>query len=857
MIQRELSPAVGASVIPDEFASHLLQWQRELEDNSYAEGGRRFRKRLEKAIAAGRGSTVGAGLKILKEGLEPLEAAIGYWVDESKKTRGPKHCALKWVEMLGTDVAAYITLGAVLNSAETMVIGEGPDSVDLSKIARSISLCFLDELRFQRLEENAPGLFNYLKDHQRTQHYHQIRNTYEGALKLAKIGVTDLVMSDSHLALCGIKMIDLLLDSTGLVEMYSVRRSRSRASGGGFRTTILLRLTDDTRKWMSERNDALEFRQPLMMPMVVPPLDWGPDVPGGYRFVLRGKFDLVRGMRGMNAAAVRETSMPLVYQALNAVQRTAWRINPKVLALIEQIQRRGGDLCAIPGFDDMPIPAKPHDIATNKESRKAWRKIAARAHDLNHDRASKRKEVVAVTSAASTVKDADRIYFPFNLDFRGRIYPVATYLSPQGDDLSRALLTFADGKPLGPNGAAWLAIHLANLLDTTPDGDKISKFTLEERCSWVQRHTLQIQAVANDPFGDLWWTKADKPLQFYAACCEWDGFAQAFAKGEGDTYVSSLPIAMDGSCNGLQHFSAMWRDAKGGRAVNLVPTDAPQDVYQRVADRVNDALVSMASSDPMAAQILASGLVTRKLTKRPTMTFGYGSKKYGFREQLHEYLKGLDNWHELQGLFVDEKGEPNIRPVCGLLSELIMQALHDTVVAAFDGMAWMQSCAKMIVASGNAVSWTVPATGFPVVQPYYESQKKQIKTVINGAVVQPAIYTTTAKLMRHRQRNAVSPNVVHSLDAAALMLCVDAALKQGIVSFGMIHDSYATLAADTDTLMRCTRATFVELYSRFDVVQDLHAQFRSQCEDPTEMQNPPAMGDLDISDVLASTFFFS
>lgn len=849
MIQRELSPAVGASVTPDEFASHLLQWQRELEDNGYAEGGVRFRKRLEKAVAAGRGSTVGAGLKILKEGLEPLEAAIAWWVDESKQTRGPKHCALKWVEMLGTDVAAYLTMRHVLNNF--------PQEADVHTTAAGLSMAILDELRFRRLEEEAPGLFKYLKDHQRTQHYHQVRSTYEGALKIANVDVSALEMSPSHKVLCGIKLIDLLIESTGLVETFSIRRTRHRAKGGGFRTTVLLRPTEETKHWYDARNHALEFQQPTVMPMVVPPLDWDADVPGGYRFKLRGKFDLVRGAKGEQAVSIRQTPMPLVYQALNALQQTRWRINGKVLAIIAQLQQRGGDLCSIPSYDDLPIPEKPADIATNKESRKAWRKIAARAHDVNHDRAARRKEVNAVTAAASVVKDAAAIYFPFNLDFRGRIYPIATYFSPQGDDLSRALLTFADGKPLGANGAAWLAIHLANLLDTTPDGEKISKLTLEERCSWVQRHTRQIQAVANDPFGDLWWTKADKPLQFYAACCEWDGFATAFAKGEGDTYVSSLPIAMDGSCNGLQHFSAMWRDATGGRAVNLVPTDAPQDVYQRVADRVNDALGTMASSNPIAAQLLASGLVTRKLTKRPTMTFGYGSKKYGFKEQLHDYFKGLENWPELQGLFEDEKGESTIREVCGLLSELIMQALHDTVVAAFDGMAWMQHCAKEIVSSGNAVSWTVPATGFPVVQPYYESQKKQVKTILAGSVIQPAIYTDTAKLMRHRQRNAVSPNVVHSLDAAALMLCVDAALKQGIVSFGMIHDSYATLAADTDTLMRCTRATFVELYARFDVVQDLHAQFRSQCDDPTEMQNPPAMGDLDISDVLASTFFFS
>lgn len=46
------------------------------------------------------------------------------------------------------------------------------------------------------------------------------------------------------------------------------------------------------------------------------------------------------------------------------------------------------------------------------------------------------------------------------------------------------------------------------------------------------------------------------------------------------TYVSHLPVHMDGSCNGLQHYAALGRDEAGGKAVNLLPSDKPQDVYK-------------------------------------------------------------------------------------------------------------------------------------------------------------------------------------------------------------------------------------------------------------------------------------
>ncbi len=39
-------------------------------------------------------------------------------------------------------------------------------------------------------------------------------------------------------------------------------------------------------------------------------------------------------------------------------------------------------------------------------------------------------------------------------------------------------------------------------------------------------------------------------------------------------------LRQDGSCNGLQHYAALARDQDGGRAVNLMPGEAPADVYR-------------------------------------------------------------------------------------------------------------------------------------------------------------------------------------------------------------------------------------------------------------------------------------
>jgi DNA-directed RNA polymerase len=72
----------------------------------------------------------------------------------------------------------------------------------------------------------------------------------------------------------------------------------------------------------------------------------------------------------------------------------------------------------------------------------------------------------------------------------------------------------------------------------------------------------------------------------------------------------------------------------------------------------------------------------------------------------------------------------------------------------------------------------------------------------------------------------------------------------------MIHDSYGTLAADTDRLGSALRAAFVEMYQQHDVLGEfLAAQRRALPQG--KFTTVPASGSLDISVVLDSEFFFA
>src|SRR5690606_2131173 len=105
-------------------------------------------------------------------------------------------------------------------------------------------------------------------------------------------------------------------------------------------------------------------------------------------------------------------------------------------------------------------------------------------------------------------------YFPHNIDFRGRAYPLPTYLNHMGADHVRGLLKFAEGKELGEHGLRWLKIHLANVFG-------FSKASLDEREAFTEENLRNVFDSATSPLGgSRWWLDGEDPWQCLAACFE-------------------------------------------------------------------------------------------------------------------------------------------------------------------------------------------------------------------------------------------------------------------------------------------------------------------------------------------------
>ena len=159
---------------------------------------------------------------------------------------------------------------------------------------------------------------------------------------------------------------------------------------------------------------------------------------------------------------IKFSDISRVYNVLNYLGRIPWKINPKVMKVVEDIWEEGGGVGEIPPRYSEMITTYIMKQKTERDriKLKALNKTIQRLRDEH----SLRSDFHFKLSIARNFGKLDRFFYPHNLDFRGRVYTVPPHLNHIGNDLSRGLLLFAEGKKLGDNGLKWLKIHCANLL---------------------------------------------------------------------------------------------------------------------------------------------------------------------------------------------------------------------------------------------------------------------------------------------------------------------------------------------------------------------------------------------------------
>ncbi len=628
-------------------------------------------------------------------------------------------------------------------------------------------------------------------------------------------------------------------------------------------------------------NGMFKFMPPSYEPMIVPPTPWTTIDDGGYikDETSSPKFDLLimkstTKRDKQNVKSLKDTFSPKLLKAVNIIQNTKWQINKNIIQDIQkqlkdtkqrdkikikelESKKRG----VYKKLSQMEIEQKVkkellEEIGRDKEEIKGLlsaqdkRLIETKQHykkSLKEIGKLKNRTQVKelILQKAKKFQDYKEIFFVWQIDFRGRIYPSQVLLNPQGDDFAKALLRFGTQKSLGKNGAKWFKVHGANLYGE----DKIS---FDDRVCWIDEHKNDILSIFDEDnkFENKFLCKADKPYSFLAFAYEYREFIEDSA-----SFKSALPIAMDGSNNGFQHITALLRDVKGAKKVNVLATKnqtAPNDIYKDVAEETKKLILNTECDDEKKSKYIAEILpyITRDLTKKNVMTEVYGAGKGAKLEQIKEYIKDklsdkLENY------------EHSTEYISKYLRDMIADAMKQELSSSDVYKKWMQDIAKKISKKGREIRWRTPIICLDVIQEEFKTDEKRVITKYNNKEKSIQIRIPTKEINSQDQKQAIAPNFIHSLDATHLFLTILSSHEKGINSFATIHDSFGTHACDVDTLLESTKQSFIEMFNA-DILNSLKKSIEK--EYGIELESIEYQGsdeEFHIDLVMESEYFFS
>lgn len=810
----------------------MLLTQVELEEEAHLLGRKKAAAMLQRNEETGQAQNNPYAQSVYRKYMLPLEELLAQEVKSiGKAGRRAAHVTL--LKDLNPRAVAYITtrivMSAVMESKSTA-----------RQIAVTAARSIYSELVLSRFNIEEPDLYYTLVHDLDRKHSKNLRHrTYVLTSQAIKAEVQIPVWSNDDQHQVGL----WLLEQLAKVGMVDITRQITYRKTGAAKHTFDVLLSDEAMNLIDSIKSFITVTLPHHVPAVECPRDWVAVNDGGYHTTaMRRSMPYMVGIARHTETATLEFfkthDLQPTFDALNKLQRTEWKVNVPILDVILKVAKHF-DMEEIISQAELPQPHKPEwlsgemDKSTMSESQleefNQWKHMKAEWYTQMKLRGAKWGRFYAATRMAEKFRDYPKIHFIYQCDFRGRYYAVGNSLTPQGSDLQKAMLQFANGKPLHtPSSVTFFKMHGANKFG-------VDKETLENRTAWVDAHSQMIIACAEDPINNRQWTEADCPLQFLAWCLEYAAWIK-----DPEHFLNFLAIGMDGSCNGLQHFSAMLRDTRGAAAVNLTPGLRPSDIYKQVAEVVMATLAKVPEEEDSPYRTMwLNHKVTRSLVKRSVMTLPYGSTRFSCQDFIvDDYLKH-GKAPEL------EKSE--YMKAAHFLSFVVWEAIGEVVVASRQAMDWLQSSAEAIItAGGQQIHWVTPS-GFPVIQVYQVGELHRINTKLLGNVkLVINRHTDQASAKKHRQ--GLAPNFVHSMDAAHCTMVINAAT--GIDSLHMIHDDFGTHAADSEQFYGIIREQFIKLYSENKPLVQFYAKYKDS------ITPPPEEGTLDITAVRSSRYFF-
>lgn len=839
----------------------MMEKQLKLEKEAYDYSYDRMIREIAKRIDAGQADELSEGKLILKLSLDAVTTKLEEYFTMSLK--GKKH---KYREYYADYYGKPQELAFILLMCIVQTISKDP-FVKISVLAKHINTTLYHNELLSKLKRDYSRLDAYV-DKVYKRRSKSSRKSQKIRIAKEKEKLNGSLSPDTIKAAAS--LIEVVLKSgANIIEkklIYDKGKSYS-----------VIMYTDLCFQMITQSREILLSSYKKYPIFVVPPKPWSDyKGTGGYYTEELYKLNLIKA-RGYNNKLLADYfrkaphKVTTLYEIVNTLQQTSWRINKKIYEVSSKIfyenvvdyssprtqpyligglpyneHLEADDFLDMTTYGELHtdgyLKGKPKDgVMYSKYLQDYEKQYSIIAGIMGKNIATD----LALTDAKKYLEEP-HIYFSYQYDFRGRIYPIQQHLHPQGNEIMKALLEFSNGCRIETDEQLeWFLIHGANCYGFDKD-------EYENRVSKIKEKEHEILEIAKDPIRNReYWKDADSPFLYLAWCLEYAEYLRSPL-----TFISHLPIGLDATCSGIQIYSGLLKDRDGASAVNVIGNKR-EDIYQRVADKVNHYLltgdypkeIEYTTADKqkhivdtnLVAQELA-GRITRKFTKRNTMTQPYSVTKFGMYQQLLEELDSMeavgdkfwtsDNW-----------------VVAKLLTQLNDRAIVETVKGARIGQEFLKEVTSDLVKQGKYVFYTTPFIGFPVLQKIQRVHNLRVSTEVGKLT----IHQETNEIHEIKMVNGIAPNFVHSLDGSLLQMTMLKLKEDGCVSFHFIHDQYGVPINHVPNLNTRVREAYIELFESNPLERWLNQVYKGYPKSANEV----IIGDLDLKEVASSRYIFS
>jgi hypothetical protein len=381
---------------------------------------------------------------------------------------------------------------------------------------------------------------------------------------------------------------------------------------------------------------------PIKLPMICCPKLWSENEKGAY--LLEQFNDLNK-----NNSLIRQNvynkdnsiASDIQVNTVNYLNSIPFNINKNMLNLL--LREWNNDKSSI--FNNFN---KLHPLTENIDEQNSKVKKEILSHNSKHFIYSN------ILNIAALLQD-HVIYFPTYLDFRGRIYPISSYLTYQGNDLARSLLLFNKisvtsssileildlmiveddtelksniKKSLNFSEIDYVKLYLANVYG-------YSKWSRNRKINWVNKVVKDFITLYDtnfDLFNETVLSKAKEPAQFLACFLEYKSYLN------NKKHVIKIPILFDATCSGVQHLSALTTNDKLAKLTNLLALaeDEPADFYNFCIRSIKETIEKLPISESVFKEKLNMIDLNRKMLKTSIMTVPYNVTTIGIADKLAE-----------------------------------------------------------------------------------------------------------------------------------------------------------------------------------------------------------------------------